>query len=527
MTALESGRAGRRWARVPPETRRLLAPTLFVLANAIAFCLVRPGGPDLWAARARAAAVGQGVGVTYWFGWFGGSSPGGYSVLTPFICALLGTEVVAGIAAVAISSAATLLLRGTRRPAAGAWAAAVAVIINLWCGRVPFLVGAAFAVAAIALVRRRRPLPAVALTVLSVLASPVSGAFLGLALSGVLLTPRTRTYRGIIVLTIATAFGTLVALALLFGTPGPEPFPAYLLIEIGTALGLMLLTAPPDHLRRTLLVSALAAVVIFTFPNGLGANFARLALFCLPAAAVALSGRRLKTVLALMAPILVFGGLTSVTAVQSAARPSSEASYYAPLAAELDRLPGIANHRLELVDTGRAAYAALLDHAVLARGWETQEDLALNAELTRSGLDARQYLGWLGDNAVGYVAVDVSGPPSAEARLVASAGPAYLRLIWRHARWRLYEVRRPTPIVARPAALEASTQAAMRVRMPCACKALVRVRWSRFLIASPRLPRDTPDAIADTYRATLTRDRSGWTTLTTNRPGTYVLDGLL
>lgn len=514
--------------RLAPGTLRALLPTAFVLLNAVAFVVVRPGVPDLWAARARASAVVDGVGLTYWFGWFGGSSPGGYSVLTPFLCALVGSEAVAGIAAVVTSVIATSLLRRTRRPVAGAWMAAAGITINLWCGRVPFLVGAALAVAALAFVRRRRPLPAATSAVLSVLASPVSGAFLGLALSGVLLAPRMRSYRGTVLVTGACAAGALAVVTVLFGSPGPEPFPVYLLVEIVVALGLMLLAAPPAHLRITLAVSALAAVVVFAVPNGLGANFFRLALFCLPAAAVALSRRRLPTVVALMAPILVFGGLTSVSAARSAVEPDSQASYYAPLAQRLDTLPTVAGHRLELVGAGRAAYATLLEHASLARGWETQEDLALNAELARPGLDAVRYRRWLDDNAVGLVALYRHGDgESAEQRLLETARPAYLHEIWREGPVSLYAVSHPTPIVARPAVLDASDQAALTIRVPCACRVLVRVRWARFLTVRTALPDDTSDAVEDAYRPRLEATPSGWTMLITDRPGTYRLGGLL
>jgi hypothetical protein len=147
------------------------------------------------------------VGVTYWVSWFGGSTPGQYSVITPLLCALVGTELVAAVAAVVICGIATSLVRDTRHPTAGAWMATVGVVINLWCGRVPFLLGAAFAVASVLLVRRRRTAPAGLLAVLSVLASPVSGAFLGLALSGVLVATRMRAYRATVLVTIACAFG--------------------------------------------------------------------------------------------------------------------------------------------------------------------------------------------------------------------------------------------------------------------------------------------------------------------------------
>ena len=499
----------------------------FVAVNAIVFCLVRPDVPDLWAARARASAADHGAGVTYWFSWFGGATPGQYSVITPLLCALVGSELVAAAAAVVICGIATSLVRDTCRPTAGAWMATIGVVINLWCGRVPFLLGAAFAVGSVVFVRRRRTAPAGLLAVLSVLASPVSGAFLGLALSGVLVATGMRAYRASVLVTIACALGSLVLIAILFGTPGPQPFPPYLLAATGISIALMLLLAPTFHLRVTLVVSAVAALVVFSIPNGLGANFVRLALFCLPAAAVALSRRRLPTVVALMTPILVFGGLTSVSAAGSATEPASDASYYAPLAAELDKRPRLADHRLELVAAGRAAYAVLLDHAMLARGWETQSFLALHDRLASRSLDALEYRTWLDDNAVGYVAVDTSREKTPEARLIDNGELPYLRLTWRHAGWRLYEVLRPTPIVAKPARLQAWSQATMRVHVPCACQTLVRIRWSRFLTASPSLPAETSDDVVDTYRPALVRDPSGWTILTTNRPGTYVLQGML
>jgi hypothetical protein len=519
----------RRAGRIPRghDRRRLLAPTVFVAVNAIVFCLVRPDVPDLWAARARAAAAADGVGLTYWFSWFGGMTPGEYSVLTPFVCALLGSELVAATAAVAICGIGTWLVRDTRRPTAAAWTIAVSAVINLWCGRVPFLLGAAFAVASIVFVRRRRTAPAAVLAVLSVLASPVSGAFLGMALSGVLVAPSMRAYRATVLVTIGCVGGALVLIAAVFGTPGPEPFPPYLLAETVIAIALMLLLAPTPHLRVTLTVSAVAALVVFLIPNGLGANFVRLALFCLPAAAVALSRRRLPTVAVLMTPILVFGGLTSVSAARSAAEAASHASYYAPLAAELDAQPRLADHRLELVAAGRAAYAALVDHAVLARGWETQSFLALDAQLASPGLDAVEYRAWLDDNAVGYVAVDTSRVRTPESQLIATGDLGYLRLVWSHDGWRLYEVVQPTPIVSRPARLEDWSQATMHVRVPCACSTLVRIRWSRFLTASPSLPAGTSDDVEDAYHPALSKDPSGWTVLTTDRPGTYVLHGLL
>jgi hypothetical protein len=105
--------------------------------------------------------------------------------------------------------------------------------------------------------------------------------------------------------------------------------------------------------------------------------------------------------------------------------------------------------------------------------------------------------------------------------------PGYLRTIWSSQHWQLFEVRHPTPIVAEPAELEASDQAQMTVEVPCACRTTVRIRWSRYLAVVPQLPAGTPDAVEDSYRPSLIHDESGWTTLTTDHAGVYVLDGSL
>jgi hypothetical protein len=219
----------------------------------------------------------------------------------------------------------------------------------------------------------------------------------------------------------------------------------------------------------------------------------------------------------------VLGALSSVSAVRSASQPASAVAYYTPLAAELDKLPAPANHRVELVNAAHAAYAALLDHAMLARGWETQQDGALNAVLERPTLDARSYRTWLDDNAVGYVALNIPSAATPEARVIAAANPNFLRRIWTSPHWQLYQVRHPVPIVATPAAVQASSQSTLTVRVPCACRVSIKIRWSKFLDVSAHLPGDTRDAVEDSYRPDIVPDERGWTTLTTNRPGTYVL----
>src|SRR5262249_55035764 len=152
---------------------------------------------------------------------------------------------------------------------------------------------------------------------------------------------------------------------------------------------------------------------------------------------------------------------------------------------------------VEVVNHGaHAGYDALLPHALLARGWETQEDMALNGALNKPSLDPVTYKVWLDNNAVGYVALPmatVGGFP--EYSLVSSGRADYLTRIWHNDNWQLFSVANPTPIVAAPARVLGHTQAKMRIAVPCACTLGLRLRWSKFLHATLEQPSPTAPAV--------------------------------
>jgi hypothetical protein len=512
---------------------KLWAPSVFAVLNAVAFYVIRPGVNDLWAARARASAVSNGVGLGYWFGWFGGgSTPGNYSVLTPYLCAAIGTELVCALSSVAVTMLVTILVRDTRHPVAASAVGAVAAGLNLWSGRVPFLLGAAVGVGALIAVRRGHRSATVGLTLLSILASPVAGAFIVMGLSGTFLTTRTKAYRPIIAYAVVTTAVALAAVAVAFGTPGPEPFSDGLLLEVVLGLAVLWLAGPPDHIRTTLWVTLLAIFVLWAVPNGLGSNFARFVWFCVPVAIVALSSRPARLALLAVTPLLVMGGVGTVTDLHNAAKRVSSVSYYDALAARLDSLPDLQNYRLEVVSHGaHAGEDALLDHAMLARGWETQEDQALNKVLYQEPLDPIAYKAWLDNNAVGYVALpSASVHPYPEYTLVREGSAKYLHQIWRNNDWRLFSVADPTPIVGRPASVLGHDQKSMTIRVPCTCTVSLRLRWSKFLTAA--LQQRTPSGsklvdVQPVVRGKLVDDGEHWTVFTVPKPGTYVLRGSL
>lgn len=519
-----------------PRPRRVLrtaAPAIVVAANGLAFFLVRPGVNDLWAARARASAVSHGVGLTYWFGWFaGGATPGNYSVLTPSLCAAIGTELAGALCAVVAAVLVTVLLRGTRHPELAAWAAALAIACNLWSGRVPFLFGTAIALAALLAVRRKARAATVGLTVLSVLATPVAGAFIALGLSGTFLSRRTREYRQVVAYAVLAAAVALVGVGLVFGTPGAEPFPVWMALSSLAALALIDLAKPPDHIRIALWVSAAVTIVLAAVPNGLGSNLTRFVWFCLPVAVLATARLRTRLAALAVAPALLVGlGITLVD-LADATDPVSSTSYYTSLAAELDGTPDLSNYRVEVVDHGgHAGYDALLGHAALARGWETQEDVVLNKTVHQSTLDAVTYRDWLDSNAVAYVALPASSVGhSFEYTLVKRNRPSYLTRVWRDHDWQLFRVADPTPIVGRPARMVDYTQSTMTIRVPCACTVGLRVRWSKFLAATLQVRAPSGSGTVDRLprvAAKVIDNGAGWTLVRTSRPGDYTLRGSL
>jgi hypothetical protein len=216
---------------------------------------------------------------------------------------------------------------------------------------------------------------------------------------------------------------------------------------------------------------------------------------------------------------VVAGAVGTAHDVAVSTAPMSSVSYYAPLTAELDRTPALTSYRLEVVPDGThtAAYA-LLNHAMLARGYLTQTDNALNAVLmSRVELNPLTYRLWLDNNAVGYVAIGKSTlNHDPEYKLVSAGTLSYLSQVWANSNWTLYRVEKPTPIVAPPARVRAVDQSTMTIDVTEAGTLPIRVRWSKFLAV---------DAPGHAAGATVTDDGYGWTRLTAPVPGQYVLHG--
>ncbi|MDP9093414.1 MAG: hypothetical protein M3N95_10885 [Actinomycetota bacterium] len=505
-----------RWTK--PPFSPAYYPAAVGLAMAIAFVVVRPQVGDLWAARARQSAASHGVGLTYWFSWFaGGSTPGGYSVLTPLISVLLGSVMLGAIATASIAPLCWWLARGSGHPLAATWIATITAGASLWSGRIPFAVGTAVSILALIAVREDRRWLAALLTALTVLLSPVSGAFIAIGLTGVAV--YSRPHRTISLTTIAAAVASLVVVAVVFGAPGPEGFTASNAALTAGALVLLLAARPPKYLASVIVLSILACPLIVAVPNGMGSNFQRFVWICLPVAVVATARVRLLAALVAGGLAVISGVTGTVDDLRVARSPLSSPAYYAPLARELDSIPAMTNYRLEAVPDGaHTASYALLGHAMLARGYETQADNAFNAVLmSNADLNAVTFKIWLDNNAVGYVAIGKTAiHPSPEFNLVSKGNLGYLSSVWSDADWTLYRVENPTSIVAAPATIIDAEQSRLEVSVPDPGPIPIRIRWSHFLAVTP------PKGVLG---ATLAKDSAGWTILTVPTAGTYILHG--
>lgn len=459
------------------QTRRLSAtPLTLALALAIplalAYLILAPPAGDLAAATYRSDLFAR-VGFTTWdTGWYAahGYWLPGYSLLSPVLGALLGVRLLLALSAVAACGLFAQIAQRIFGPAAARLAAtwfALGFCVGLLSGRVPYDLGFAIGLASVLALMladrgsRRVPrmgyrspigaLPAaLALAVLTSVASPVAGAFLGLAGLAYAATDRRR---GLAL--CGAALIPVLALSIAYPDGGFEPFAgsAFWPALAGVLLIALLLPQGPLTPRgqRVLRVAAglyaLALIGAYAIHTPVGGNAARLGpLLAAPLLAGVLWEKQ-RTLLLALAPLLLYWQLATPIRDYSsiAGDPSVHASYYAPLLSELQRLRHGKPTIVEVPMTAahwESAYLAGHDGVELARGWERQLDTRYAAIFYRKTLSPEDYRAWLAENRVSYVALPNAPLDKAgrlEGALVAHGLP-YLRELWRSEHWHLYQV---------------------------------------------------------------------------------------
>jgi hypothetical protein len=449
-----------------------------------AYVGVHAASPDLAAQAFRADLVAD-HGLVLWDGqWYGGHSTPGYSVLAPAVAAALGLWITGALTIVA-SAVLFERLVGDRFGTGGRVGAlwfAVGVGSSLFSGRLTFALGVAVGLAALLAAQADRPALGGGLSALTMLTSPLAGAFLVLASAARAIATRGRAD----MVVAAGALLTGLALTAAFPESGSQPFgePAIQWILLVALVGF--LAVPREHraLRVGIVLYAAAAIAAYMVDTPVGNNIARLgALFGGPIAACVLWPRPL--VLGLLAlPLLSWQWARPVIDVQAAAHdPSTQRHYYTPLLDALRRQPALPIGRLEIPITHNHWEATYVAPTVaLARGWERQLDRHVNGVFYRRGLTAASYRTWLDRLGVRWVALPdtrLEGASYPESNLIQSGLP-YLMPVWHNRHWRLFAVRHPAPLVKGPGRLTAMTIDSFTLRADRPGNLRVSVHWQPY-----------------------------------------------
>jgi hypothetical protein len=514
------------------RTRRMLTWFVPVVGLSLYLILVPPV-PDFAAQATRAEIFDKLGNVTWWPGWYGGIELPTYSVIAPAIMASIaeitpggtgvGVAVTGALAAAICMWVGYLLLRSSARPRAASVVFAASVLLNLFGGRITFLIGLAAAMLAVLALVNRHPWLAALASVVSVLGSPLAGLFTGIAAAAVLLTDRSRR-REALFTGVATA-GALGVLGLLFDNPGVMGAPPDLMFLALVGLGLVAVACREPTIRVGAALVAVGLVVCMLVPNSVGLNLTRIVWLLAAPLIVGYGHRPDKHVMAMTALALIFPAADVSWQLAQADAPDARGAYYQPLLKQLDRrmdTDQTLGQRVEVVEPQSKGAAWHVGESIpLARGWERQADMTDNPIFYQDGaLTATSYRRWLDELAVAYVAVPNTKLDYAsvdEAKLIAGGLP-YLIEVWRDSDWRLYRVLDSAPL-ARNAQVISVDGNQVRLWVDHRGQVPIQIRWSDHLAVL-----DGSQPLSEGVRAHGCLSEAGqWTVLHARTQGVYVL----
>jgi hypothetical protein len=470
---------------------RRLGPTLLAVALAAAYAIAPPPSLDL-AAHLLRAKLFSAEGFGLWNNWwFGGHHVVLYSVLFPAVASAITPQLAAAIAATATAALFEPVAR--RHFGSDAWLGALwfgaATAISLYTGRLAFAFGLLGAVATVFALQQRWRWIAVAIAVITALASPVAALFAALAGGAAAIGAYLERRRVADALPgIAVAAGALLPVGLMaiaFPEGGTEPFAfsAFWPLPL-VAVGLTLVVPRRERaLRAGIALYILLCVVSFAASSAVGGNAARLEeLLAGPLAALVLWPARKALLLAAAIPLLYLQWHAPLRDVTTAGGPTMTSAYYRPLLSFLERQPG-GPFRIEIPFTKYhwEAYA-VAPRFPLARGWERQLDIKYNHLFYGGALTPTTYESWLHRLAVRFVAVsDAALDYSAAAEIaLIDRGLPYLSLVMRSRRWRVYAVANPTALAQGAATATAIGPNSLTLDAQRPGEVLVRVHFTPY-----------------------------------------------
>lgn len=481
--------------------RRLLAREAAIsaaLAAALAALLLWSAPPGIdWAAHAyqRTFLLQHGFAIWNNFWYAGRYSFITYSLLYYPLAALLGIRVLALASIATAACAFSIVVFRQWGPKSRFSSRSFAV---LWVGIVgaaafPFALGISFALLSLwALQEGRRGRFALG-AALTLAASPLSFAFLVVALAGIVLSRRTLRDARVQITAVAACIGVELVLYRLFGGGGVFPYGLLQLLPslIFGVLGLVLTRGVPSAktLRGFFWIYLGVCIVAYLVPTSIGSNLERLRYLALPLALMVCALRGWRP-LWLLAPAVLLAATWNVTPIWStfaraSTDPEASRAYWQPAIAYLEhRLTP--SYRVEVVDTAEHWSAAYLPDAgiPIVRGWYRQSDFPQNELLYDSKLNASSYDAWLRLMAVRFVVITdapVDYSSRREATLVRS-GHSGLVLVKRFRHLAIYELPHATPLITGPSHPTVLGLLSSRLVVALAERGTyrLRVRWSPF-----------------------------------------------
>jgi hypothetical protein len=491
--------------------------SLVTAAGAVVWIIAFPRvGTDLSAAVVRADWASHYPTSAYLFSWYGGIHPASYSLLAPYLLAVVGTRLAMALAAVISAALLSLLLvrHQVPRPRAAALWVAVALWTELSAGRAAFTLGLAAGLGCVVVADISRPrsttrlVAAAGLALLCCLLSPVAAVFLGVV-AAVFAVARHWSRA----LVIAVAASLPLAVMALFSDGGAQPISAQNWLPPLLAVGAVLLLIPRQWrlVRAGAVIYGLGVVLTCLVPSLMGSNVARLGELLAGPLLIGIGSARRRWLLA----IALGAAVVWQVAQPIADLGQGNAPPYAPQTAAL-----VHELRMLRADTARVEAVPQYGHwesqelasvVPLARGWERQVDIERNPLFYGGVLTPAAYYAWLRYNAVRYVAISTATPDPAAVAEAATIreGQPWLVPVWHNAFWQLYRVIGTDPLASSPATVTGTTPAQITLRMSRAGTAVVRVRWSALLSAA----------------GAIVTEAGPWTRMTVRRPGSYVLQG--
>lgn len=495
---------GRQWAlrvlKHPVSASLLLAGVLHLLW----LLFLANAGGDLAAQDAWAEFVQKNPGSAYNLSWYGGIHPVSYSVISPYVMALLGvrsTIIIAGTLSAGLL-ALILVKSPVKRPLLPSLWGAFAITCNAGSGRVTFGMGVLFALAAVAVVwswplawRRRwrwaRGALAALLAGLATASSPVAGLFLGVVAAGLVLG---RRFSAAVSLMLTPP---LVVLAswLFFPFEGVQPMPWVSVIFPVIAAVAVVDLAPREWRTVRLGAAVYGAGTLLTWavPSQVGSNVERLGLLfggvVLLAAMVSRQGerRRARHGTALVLGFVIMAGWAIGKPAWDIVVTTPRTDWARDLDPLLEQLDKVNAHRgrVEVVPVrSHREASALASHVNLARGWNRQADTDRNPLFYRGDLTPESYHAWLRRWAVHYVVLPMGERPDnaaqEEAKLVREGQP-FLDEIWSSPHWKLYKVENAVPMADPPAEVERAAAGQVKITVREEGAVLVRIPWSPWL----------------------------------------------